>query len=193
VTFTVDALPDEVFRGEVVKVRPNASMTQNVVTYTVEIVTDNSSGRLLPYLTANVEFEVSRRDNVLRVPNAALRWTPSLAQLTPEWRDRLTTAEDRTSEPSASENSQAASGAQNAKSAVSTGIVWAVRSPYVCPIVVQVGLTNGTLTEVTGEGLSEGLEVVTGVQTASETKTEEANNPFTVKLPKPPRGGPPLR
>ena len=58
VTFTVDAFPDDVFQGEVGKVRLNASMTQNVVTYTVEVITDNSTGRLLPYLTANVQFEI---------------------------------------------------------------------------------------------------------------------------------------
>ena len=61
VTFTVDAFPGETFKGEVGKVRLNASMTQNVVTYTVEIITDNSNGRLLPYLTANVEFEIESR------------------------------------------------------------------------------------------------------------------------------------
>ena len=77
VTFTVDAFPGEVFSGEVGKVRLNATMTQNVVTYTVEIITDNSNGKLLPYLTANVTFIVGERKNVLLVPNAALRWTPT--------------------------------------------------------------------------------------------------------------------
>ena len=72
VTFTVDALPDEIFHGEVYRVRPNASMTQNVVTFTVEITTENSAGRLRPYLTANVRFEVNSRSNVLQVPAAAL-------------------------------------------------------------------------------------------------------------------------
>jgi HlyD family secretion protein len=52
VTFTVGAYPDQVFRGEVGKIRLNAGMTQNVVMYVVEVVTDNSSGKLLPYLTA---------------------------------------------------------------------------------------------------------------------------------------------
>ena len=51
-------------------------MTQNVVTYTVEVMTDNSDGKLLPYLTANVQFELSRSTDVLLVPNAALRWFP---------------------------------------------------------------------------------------------------------------------
>ena len=76
VRFTVDAYPGEVFRGKVVQVRLNATMTQNVVTYTVVVTTDNSDGKLLPYLTANVNFELEQRDNVLLVPNAALRWKP---------------------------------------------------------------------------------------------------------------------
>ena len=58
VRFTVDAYPGESFRGKVIQIRLNATMTQNVVTYTVVVETDNSDGRLLPYLTANVQFEV---------------------------------------------------------------------------------------------------------------------------------------
>ena len=76
VSFTVDAYPGQIFRGEVGKIRLNATMTQNVVTYTVEVITDNSSGKLLPYLTANAQFELSQHNNVLLVPNAALRWSP---------------------------------------------------------------------------------------------------------------------
>src|SRR5262249_41659128 len=76
VTFTADAFPGDSFEGKVRKVRLNATQTQNVVTYTVEIVTDNSSLKLLPYLTANVRFVVDHREQVLAVPNAALRWSP---------------------------------------------------------------------------------------------------------------------
>ena len=56
VSFTVDAFPRDTFAGTVGKVRLNATMTQNVVTYTVEVITDNSDGKLMPYLTANVKF-----------------------------------------------------------------------------------------------------------------------------------------
>jgi HlyD family secretion protein len=76
VTFVSDAYPNETFHGVVRKVRLNATQTQNVVTYTVEILTENPDLKLLPYLTANVTFEVARRENVLAVPNAALRWSP---------------------------------------------------------------------------------------------------------------------
>lgn len=90
VSFTVDAYPGRTFKGEVGKVRLNAQMTQNVVTYTVEVITDNSDGKLLPYLTANVQFELSRRQGVLLVPNSALRWYPATAdQVAPEARTVL--------------------------------------------------------------------------------------------------------
>ncbi len=85
VTFTVDAHPGVVFPGEVGKVRLNATMTQNVVTYTVEVITDNSDGKLIPYLTANLKFMVAERRDVLLVPNAALRWTPQPDQIAPEF------------------------------------------------------------------------------------------------------------
>ena len=76
VVFTVDAFPEEIFHGKVAKIRLNASMTQNVVTYVVEVITDNSNLRLLPYLTANLKFEISKELNALTVPNSALRWNP---------------------------------------------------------------------------------------------------------------------
>ena len=62
VSFTVDAFPNRKFHGKVNKVRLNATMTQNVVTYTVEVNTDNSDGKLLPYLTANVQFLTGEAD-----------------------------------------------------------------------------------------------------------------------------------
>jgi HlyD family secretion protein len=87
VQFTVDAYPNTTFRGEVSQIRLNANMTQNVVTYTVVVTTDNSSGRLLPYMTANVRFEVAKRDKVLLVPSAALRWKPQPNQIVADARE----------------------------------------------------------------------------------------------------------
>ena len=75
--FTVDAFPGRIFSGVIRKTRLNATMSQNVVTYVVEIDTDNSDGTLLPYLTANVKFILQERTNVRRVPNAAFRFTPA--------------------------------------------------------------------------------------------------------------------
>jgi HlyD family secretion protein len=76
VSFTVDAFPDRNFRGRVKQVRLAATNTSNVITYPVVVSVDNSDQSLLPGMTANAEIEVSHRDNVLRVSNAALRYKP---------------------------------------------------------------------------------------------------------------------
>ena len=76
VTFTVDTFPGRTFKGTVRRIRLNATITSNVVTYTVEIVTDNADGTLLPFLTANVLFETARADGGICIPAKALRFAP---------------------------------------------------------------------------------------------------------------------
>ncbi len=76
VSFTVDAFADRQFRGTVEQVRLSATTTSNVVTYPVVVTVDNSDGTLLPGLTVNAEIEVSKRADVLKISNAALRYKP---------------------------------------------------------------------------------------------------------------------
>jgi HlyD family secretion protein len=151
-------------------------MTQNVVTYTVEIVTDNSNGRLLPYLTANVQFELNRSSDVLRAPNAALRWKPSPEQVSPEFRE---TFENSTLGKKGQKGGKGL-GSGSARSAVgngSPGVVWLLEGQYVRPLHVRAGVTDGVMTEVQGKGLTENLQVVTGVQTRIVNRTD-GSNPF---------------
>ena len=77
VRFTVDAFPDRSFKGEVKQVRLNPTIQQNVVTYNVVVKVDNEDGKLMPGMTAYVRIAVANRKNVLRVPNAALRFKPA--------------------------------------------------------------------------------------------------------------------
>jgi HlyD family secretion protein len=85
--FTVDAYPEQEFRGRIAQVRLNATINQNVITYPVIIEVDNPEGRLRPSMTANVTIEVNQVRNVLRVPNAALRFRPE----TTEGKDKTAT------------------------------------------------------------------------------------------------------
>jgi HlyD family secretion protein len=94
-TFTVDTFPGETFNGKVTQIRLNATMTQNVVTYTVVVTTENKDLRLKPYMTANVNFEIEHHDNVLKVPNAALRWKPRPQQIAPDIRAETLAAMNR--------------------------------------------------------------------------------------------------
>lgn len=180
VTFTVDAFPGQSFKGTVQLVRFNASMTQNVVTYPVEILIDNSDGKLLPYLTANAKFEVARADNSLRVPAGALRWKPTTEQIAPEDRqaylDRQNAKGARTS----------SSGGSSANGGEHPGTIWVAGAQFVKPLRVTVGLSDGVNTVVRGEGLAEGMEVVTGVQSAAAAAAAAASgdtNPFMPKMP----------
>ena len=75
-TFTVDSFPGETFRGQVVQIRKAPRTLQNVVTYNVVVATQNPDQKLLPGMTANVRFIVQVKPDVLRVPNAALRFRP---------------------------------------------------------------------------------------------------------------------
>jgi HlyD family secretion protein len=77
VTFRVDSYPNETFRGAVQQVRLNPVVEQNVVTYATIITAPNRELKLRPGMTANVSVEVARRDDVLRVPNATLRFKPA--------------------------------------------------------------------------------------------------------------------
>ena len=137
VNFTVDAFPGQVFHGKVGQVRLNATMTQNVVTYTIEVDIDNSDGKLLPYLTANAQFEIGRRKGVLLVPNAALRWSPKPGQIAPESRQRSHNRADRSE--------------RAADSAGLRGTIWIEEGKFVRPLFVKAGLTDGAFTEVEGK------------------------------------------
>lgn len=172
VSFTVDAYPNETFHGEVGKIRLNATMTQNVVTYTVEVNTDNSSGKLLPYLTANLQFEIGRRQNVLTVANSALRWKPQPQQIAPEFRPEPGSKNSR--KPGAQKD------ANNSKEGGEHGTLWVRDGDFVRPLKVKVGWSDGAMTEVSGEGVSEGLEVITGE--VRQNGDGGTSNPFTPRL-----------
>src|SRR5207253_3879696 len=80
VTFVVDAYPIQVFKGRVTQVRNAPITVQNVVTYNVVIGVDNPDLQLRPGMTASVSIIVARREDVLRIPNQALRFKPTLAK-----------------------------------------------------------------------------------------------------------------
>jgi HlyD family secretion protein len=174
-TFTVDAFPGREFRGTVGKVRLNATMTQNVVLYTVEVDIENPDKLLLPYLTANVHFILSRETNVLLVPNAALRWTPtSVAQIAPE--ARRGPLSDPPAEGAA--DAGAAAGKQG-RDRSSRRTLWLKDGEFVRPMEVTVGTSDGVNTVVEAEGLGEGQQVVVGEATAARA---DVRNPFLPRL-----------
>jgi len=162
VTFTCDALPGREFQGMVGKVRLNATMTQNVVMFTVEVNMENRDKVLLPYLTANVHFITKKESNVLLVPNAALRWSPSsLEQIAPAARSQIQTG-------------------NSSKADKKESVIWLREGEYVRPVTVTAGTSDGLNTAVTGDNLVEGAEIVTGETT--ESSLAATKNPFLPQI-----------
>jgi HlyD family secretion protein len=157
VRFTVSSLPRDTFEGKVSQIRLNASMTQNVVTYTVVIGVDNSSGRLLPYLTARLQFEVETRHDALLVPTAALRWQPLVQHVVPAARDDYALALARRA-PAPGESAPTISSSEDEP----MGCLWIRQGEFVRPVKIRIGLSDGLVTEVSGEGLADGTEIVVG-------------------------------
>jgi HlyD family secretion protein len=170
VSFTVDAFPGQVFHGKVGQVRLNATMTQNVVTYTIEVDTDNADGKLLPYLTANAQFELGKRRNVLLVPNEALRWKPKPGQIAPEPGQKPREKGQRRER-----------GGTEGGGAEAT--LWVQAGKLVRPLKVTAGLTDGAFTEVEGRNLTEGLKVVLGEGPRDLDVAQAEKNPFGPQRP----------
>ena len=154
VSFTVDAFPDDVFQGTVTQVRQQATTESNVVTYEVVISAPNEDLKLKPGLTANVTIYTLELPNVLALPNKALRFNPSEAMLNPG--ESIHPTESKTK-------------------------VWVKKGPELHAIPVELGTTNGTLTQVLS-GLSEGdkviTEVVNGAAALEEANAPQTQNPF---------------
>ena len=181
VTFTVDAYPGRVFQGQVGQVRLNATMTQNVVTYTVQVDTNNDDEKLLPYQTINAQFKIGRRQGVLLVPNAALRWSPRPNQIA---------REPGQTPHSLGGSSSRDSGSGTASAPRTHGTIWVEQGELVRPFRVTMGLTDGTLTEIEGKDLTEGMHVVVGEATREAAVGPGAErSPFTPQMGRGPRQG----
>lgn len=155
-TFTVDAYPGYQFSGTIRQVRLAPINVQNVVTYNVVVNVDNQDLRLKPGMTANVSIVVAQRDAVLKVPNAALRFTPPTASLA----DRSTFGVKPTNGKGAEEAAVTGRGV----TALSRTIWKQGPSGELESMQVQTGISDGLATEIVSEGLSEGALVVVGIE-----------------------------
>jgi HlyD family secretion protein len=147
VTFKVDAFPKELFHGTVSQMRMNATTVQNVVTYDAIIDFDNPDMKLFPGMTAYVTIPVATVVGVVKLPNTALRYKPSMS---PE-ELRATYAkfgidESPVAEPAAGEAGAAARGPKR-----DNAIVWKLRGDNTLePVKVSLGITDHAFTEVAG-------------------------------------------
>lgn len=163
VKFTVDAYPGDLFEGRIHQVRLNSTTTQNVVTYPVIIEAPNPELKLMPGMTANISFQVEVKEDVLRLPAAALRFIPPIAQVRPEDKHHLEvlTASPQEGAPkrSASEKAEQARNRQRR-------VVWVQDGDLLRAVPVTLGLIENQFAEIVGGDLGEGQAVVTGTENA---------------------------
>lgn len=160
VTFTVDAYPDDTFEGKVKQVRQEATTTNNVVTYEVVISAPNADLKLKPGLTANVTIYTAERKGVLSVPSKALRFIPQ----------KETVGKMKIVDVANAKNK-----------------VWTIEGNSIVAHKVNIGMTDGTNTQIVG-GIAEGTKVVTGlnVMGGEEEKPMEAQGESSPFAPGPP-------
>lgn len=151
--FTVDAYPDRSFEGRVRQVRLNPTTTQNVVTYDVVVNVDNADLSLLPGMTAYVNIELSRASDVLRVPNAALRYRPQ-------------------AEVEAAKNGGGRQGSRRGEKRETR--VYVLREGRPQPLPVKPGASDGRHTAVEAADLHEGDVIVIGERAAQKDGNAQA-------------------
>src|SRR5437868_235151 len=170
VDFTVDAFPTRTFHGKVVQVRNAPITVQNVVTYDTVIGVSNPDLKLKPGMTANVSIIIARKDNVLQIKNAALRYRPAEAV---EANARSTTSQAG-SRPSGAMRQSASRREQK----TSERTVYVLSSSQPTPVQIKTGISDGIVTEV-AEGLKEGDLVVTAEMAAKSQPASTPANPFS--------------
>lgn len=163
VDFTVDAFPDRTFRGKVKQVRNAPTTVDNVVTYDTVIAADNQDLKLKPGMTANVSIILARQENVLAIPNSALRFKPESA--TPATGAAAAPGEGRRKR----EGGGGGGGRRDGGGNPPARNIYVIDVPgtkskaaTLKPIPVKTGITDGARTEIL-EGLTEGQEIVTGI------------------------------
>ncbi len=205
VKFTVDAFPGKDFEGKIEQMRLNPQNVQNVVTYNVVIDVDNPEQKLKPGMTANLTVTIDERNNVLKVPNAALRFMPQDASA------QRTTGGNSNGQGrrQSSGNGNGSGGNDSAAKSGSdvqfapptapvlagqTRVVWVLGQDKPERRRIKVGLSDGASTEVVEGNLQEGDMVITG-QTLSSASKSNSNQTSAPGFGGAPRtgGGAPAR
>jgi RND family efflux transporter, MFP subunit len=197
VEFTVQALQGQTFKGAVKQVRLQSTTTDNVVNYTVVVSVDNTQGKLLPGMTARLNFLTKSADNVLKVSNSALRFKPTDAELAALKAERTksnastssttteTTTTETTTATTATTATATAGSAQRGNRGPRTGsssfgtLYYLDANGKLAMTRVKTGITDGSMTEITGKDVNEGMKVIAGTVSATQpAQTATSATPF---------------
>src|SRR5918996_1588831 len=182
VTFTVDAFPSRRFRGRVHQVRNAPIVVQNVVTYDAVVRIDNKELLLKPGMTANVQFMVSRQEDVLAVPNMAMRFKP------PNEKDEaqeLLRQEQSRAAPRVGAGRTSRSGQGGGAGRGPRRLrIYVLRDSKAQPVEVELGITDGSKTELKGGEVKENDVVIIGMASGAASQSQPGiANPFQPSRP----------
>jgi HlyD family secretion protein len=197
VRFSVQAHQNETFTGTVKQVRLQSTTQENVVNYTVVVEVENPDGKLLPGMTATVDFLTGSATDVLMLPNAALRFRATeamTAALRPAQGAPARSAEPAGSDSMRTRRGAAAGQGESARGAArprNVAVLWYVdEDGALATARVRTGMTDGQKTEIQGRDLAEGMRVIIGVSAESGAAASSAASPFqTQQQSGPPRPG----
>jgi HlyD family secretion protein len=166
-TFTVDAWPDRQFSADVIKVSYASTVTDNVVTYDAELRVGNDDLSLRPGMTATADVKTEEHTGILRVPSTALRFDPATSMPAPAANQKTFMQKLTPGPPMRQKAPSADTGTKPGKTDKSSGTIWVLQDGHPKSIQVQLGITDGRMTEVSAPELKEGMEVITSSQSAS--------------------------
>jgi len=175
VNFNVDAFPAQKFKGKVSAVRLNATTVQNVVTYTTIVDFDNPELKLFPGMTAYVSVPVATANDVVKVPNGALRYTPDLTA------DEMAAALAKNGITAVAGKGRKGGQQASGQTPATMAVVWKMDpNKQVEPVQIRLGITDHTTTEVAQvlKGtLNPGDQVITGLNGPAQKATGAAAAP----------------
>lgn len=167
VSFSVDAYTEEIFKGKVEQIRLQPKVVANVVTYSVIVNANNDNLKLMPGMTANLDVLTAQRKNVLKAPIKALNFSPPTAYLEP-WRQYL---EEEAVAIKINNNNW------------KPGILWKVEDNQLVPKKIQIGMSDGSFSEIKGNNFTAGDQVVIGINDGTKSTVSENTNLFVPKAP----------
>ncbi|MDY6800562.1 MAG: efflux RND transporter periplasmic adaptor subunit [Bacteroidota bacterium] len=200
VEFTVDAFPDETFQGEISEVRLQPTEVSNVITYAVIVEFENPELKLKPGMTASITSFIEEANDVLLVAGKATRFTPD-RKLLEDYMNQLASDEPTKKTDNLNDNEKSAPPLRRIKElSDSQKIVWIKNDNHVHPVVIEVGIDDGSNMQVIS-GLEEGDVIVTSLELiggsdlalAKSENDDEQKSPFVQERPGRKGGGGPPR
>jgi HlyD family secretion protein len=179
-SFTVDSYPEQTFLGKVIQIRSSPVITQNVVTYVVVVSVDNSDMKLKPGMTANVSIEVAKKDDVLKLPPAALRFKPKTEES--DTKEKVSSARKEDSPKRSEGGGKPNGGGKSGPGGKNKGgglKVYLLKEGKPVASPVKTGIANNSSIELVESELKEGDEVIIGQSSGdSKKKTGSSGSPM---------------